>query len=194
MLASKLLTLGNIIRIMVIGGLVAILLVIVQSCQKPETGLDQFSKGSLKRLEQKEVPPVQPSLVFTGENGAQMSLKDYRGKLVLLNVWATWCPPCIIEMPMLNELQDMRGGDDFQVITISIDRQQAEAAEFFEKNELDALSPWHDSSYSLAAKVGAPGLPVSIFYSKHGREIARVTGELDWTSPEALALIDYLQD
>ncbi len=192
MLASKIFSLGSAIRIMIIGALVAMIVVIVQSCQSPDTGLDQFSKGALKRLEAKEAPPVQPSMVFTGANGEEMSLQDYRGKLVLLNVWATWCAPCIIEMPMLNDLQADLGGDDFQVVTVSIDRQQPEAAAFFEKNNLDHLAPWHDGSYSLAAKVGAPGLPVSIFYNERGREVARVAGEVDWNAKEARAFIKHL--
>lgn len=192
MSASKIFSLESAIRIMVIGALVAVLLVIVQSCQKPKTGLDAFSKGSLKRLTIRAPALPQPSMTFKGPGDQVMSLQDYKGKIVLLNVWATWCAPCVIEMPMLNALQEERGGDNFEVVTISVDRQQYDAAEFFKKNDLTALTPWHDGTYSLAAKVGAPGLPISIFYNKSGREIARVAGEVDWTSPEARAYIDHL--
>ncbi len=179
---------------MLVGALVFILVVIVQSCQSPKTGLDAFSKGSLKRLEVRGDPPPQPRMTFSGPDGTEMSLSDYRGKLVLLNVWATWCAPCIIEMPMLNALQAERGGDDFQVVTVSIDRQAVDAEQFFGANGITYLDAWHDGSYSLAAKVSAPGLPVSIFYSPSGRELARVAGEVDWTSPEARALVDHLAE
>lgn len=192
MLASKIFSLGSVIRIMILGALVAILVVIVQSCQTPKTELGQFAKGSLKRLEVRETLPPQPTLTFKGPDGAEMTLEDYRGKIILVNVWATWCAPCVIEMPMLNELQAQRGGDNFDVITISVDRQQYDAETFFKENKLTALTPWHDGTYSLAAKVSAPGLPVSIFYNRTGREIARVSGEVDWTSDEARAYIDHL--
>lgn len=189
---SRFFTLSTLIRVMILGGLVAMFVVIVQSCQSPEYGLMQYSKGDLKRLEVKEAPPAQSPLTFTGENGAEMTLKDYRGKLVLLNVWATWCAPCIIEMPMLNDLQGRRGGDDFQVVTISVDRIKEEPAAFMAENNLTHLTPWHDGSFSLPAKVGARGLPISIFYDKKGREVARISGEVDWTGKDAQALIDIL--
>ena len=121
-----------------------------------------------------------------------MTLRDYRGKYVLLNVWATWCPPCVAEMPSLNELAKLRGGEAFEVVTISMDRAPADADAFFLKHKLNHLTPWHDASFSLNAKVRALGLPISILYDPNGREVARVTGEADWASPEALALIDHL--
>lgn len=180
------------IRFMIFGGFVAMFVVIVQSCQSPEFGLEQYSKGSLKRLEVVDAPPSQPSMTFAGPDGAQMQLKDYRGKLVLLNVWATWCAPCVIEMPMLNDLQKRRGGDAFQVVTISVDRIQEEPADFMIENDLAHLTPWHDKSFSLAARLGARGLPISVFYDTRGREIARVSGEVDWTRKDAQAFIDSL--
>ena len=188
------------IRLMTLGGLVAMFVVVVQFCtsaesvstQPSEYGLAQYSKGSLKRLEVREAPPPQPDLIFSGPDGTEMTLSDYKGKYVLLNVWATWCAPCIIEMPMLNELQVTRGGDDFEVVTISIDRQAEDAQKFLLENNMSSLPAWHDGSYALPAKVGARGLPVSIFYNPKGREIVRVSGEVDWTSDEANALIDKI--
>ena len=200
MSVSRFFTLSRLIRLMVFGGVVAMFVVIVQSCTSAqnnttnpsEYGLAQYSKGSLKRLEVRAAPPQQPRLTFTGPGGREMTLSDYKGKVVLLNVWATWCAPCIIEMPMLNELQGTRGGDDFEVVTVSIDRIAEDAQKFLNENTLSSLLPWHDSSYALPAKVGAHGLPVSIFYDRQGLEIARVSGEVDWTSREANALIDQL--
>lgn len=177
---------------MLLGALVAIIVVVVQSCQAPETNISRFSKGALKRLHVSEQAPPQPTLTFKGPDESEMTLADYKGKIVLLNVWATWCAPCIIEMPMLNDLQAARGGDDFQVVTISVDRIAEEPAKFFEGKGLNHLTPWHDGSFSLPPKVSAPGLPVSIFYNRSGREISRVSGEVDWTSKEALTYIDYL--
>jgi thiol-disulfide isomerase/thioredoxin len=179
---------------MLLIGFVAVFAVIVQSCQSPKTGIDRFAVGSLQRLAVRDTPPPQPKLGFIAADETQMSLNDYRGKVVLLNVWATWCPPCVKEMPALDELQKMRGGDDFEVITVSVDRNAEEPAAFFETHNIENLIPWHDTSYSLPAEVMAPGLPVSIFYDKRGREVARVFGDVEWTSKEVSAFVDYLTE
>lgn len=192
MLASKFFSIGSLIKLMLFGGLVAIIAVIVQSCQPVKVGLETFAKGPLKRLEVLDSPPPQPTLTFSMADNQTMSLSDYRGKVILLNVWATWCAPCIVEMPMLDELEATRGGDDFQVVTVSLDRQQIEPQDFFIKNGITHLAPWHDGSFSLSAKVRAPGLPVSIFYNRRGREIARVSGDVDWTDESVLAFIDKI--
>lgn len=192
MSASNIFSLGSMIKLMLFGGLVAVIALIVQSCQPVKSGLDRFAKGPLKRLEVVEAPPPQPTLEFKMADNQTMTLQDYRGKVVLLNVWATWCPPCVVEMPMLDELQAKRGGDDFQVVTVSNDRIQVEPQDFFIQNGITHLTPWHDATFSLPAKVGARGLPVSIFYDRKGREVARISGEVDWTQDEVDRFIDYL--
>ena len=189
---SSFFSVANAIRLMLVVGVVAVFLVVVQSCSQPKTGLDLFAKGSLKKLTALENPPVQPNMVFTSPDGTEMRLLDYKGKVILVNIWATWCAPCIAEMPMLDELQVKRGGSDFEVVTISLDRTAAEAEAWLRKNKIDNLPIWHDGTYNVSAKLALPGLPTSIFYNKSGREIARIPGEVDWTSEEALALVDYL--
>ena len=192
MSSSSFFSLPNAIRVMILGGLCAILLVIAQSCSQPKTGLELFAKDSLKKLIVLESPPPQPRMSYSAPDGQTMQLSDYKGKVILLNVWATWCAPCIAEMPTLNALQIERDGDDFEVVTISLDRTAEEAAIFFKDNNIDNLPSWHDASFGLSAALLLPGLPTSVFYDKRGREIARVSGEADWTSDEALALIDEL--
>ena len=189
---SSFFSVANAIRLMLVVGVVAVFLVVVQSCSQPKTGLDLFAKGSLKKLTALENPPVQPNMVFTSPDGSEMRLSDYKGKVILVNIWATWCAPCIAEMPMLDELQVKRGGSDFEVVTISLARTAAEAEAWLRKNKIDNLPIWHDGTYNVSAKLALPGLPTSIFYNKDGREIARIPGEVDWTSEEALALVDYL--
>ena len=165
----------------------------MQSCQEPKTGIDRFSQDSLKKLTVLTEPPPQPVLSFRDASGAEMRLSDYHGKVVLLNVWATWCPPCIAEMPTLNRLQERRGGADFEVVTISLDRTALEAKAFLEDAGLSSLSAWHDETYRLNGAARLPGLPTTILYDRAGREVARLSGEAIWDSPEALALIDYLR-
>jgi len=95
-------------------------------------------------------------------------------------------------MPSLDRLQAMRGSPDFIVVPISLDRTPEDAKVWLEKNELRNLESWHDTSYRLTGEVKLPGLPTTILYNRDGREVARVPGEAEWDSPEALALIDYL--
>ncbi len=177
---------------MIILGFAALLLVIVQSCSPPKSALDLFAKDSLKKLTVLSSPPAQPSAQFTLLDGTKMRLSDYKGKVILLNVWATWCAPCIAEMPMLDVLQAEKGGSDFEVVTVSLDRTAEEAVIFFRDNKIDNLQAWHDASFGLSATLLLPGLPTSVLYDRNGRETARISGEVDWTSPEALALVDHL--
>jgi len=191
---SSFFSVANAIRLMLFVGLLAVFLVIVQSCSQPKTGLDLYAKDTLKKLTVLETPPVQPSMIFKSPDGVEMRLADYQGKVILVNIWATWCAPCIAEMPMLDELQAQKGGADFEVVTISLDRTAEEAQAWFKKNGINNLPLWHDSSYAVSSKLELPGLPTSIFYNRQGREIARIPGEVDWTSKEALALVDYLTE
>jgi len=192
MTTPKFITLGNAIRLMLLIGLVAFFLVIVQSCQKPKTGLDRFAVDSLKRLTELEAPPAQPSMEFRTFDGETMQLADYKGQVILLNVWATWCAPCLKEMPSLSQLQALRGGPEFQVVAVSLDRTAEETKLWLEDKDITNLTPWHDKSFGLNAAIKAPGLPMSIIYDRSGREIARLPGDAQWDSDEALALIDHV--
>ena len=179
MIASKLLTLGNAIRLMLLIGCVAFFTVIVQSCQPLKTDLELYAQNSLKRLTVLDNPPAQPSAQFRTATDEVMRLSDYRGQEVLLNVWATWCAPCIKEMPSLSHLQEMRGSPEFQVVTVSLDRTAEEAAEWLTKKNLTNITPCHDESFTLNVAVKAPGLPMSVFYSLDGRELARLPGDAE---------------
>jgi len=170
-----------------------VVFVFVQSCQRPATGLDLYAVESLKKLSVREAPPLPPTTVFTAADGKTLELEDLRGKIVVLNVWATWCPPCIKEMPSLDRLQDLRGGADFEVVTISIDRSIDEPAKFFTDNDIRNLDPWHDGSYGIPGNLRLRGYPTTLIYNAQGREIAVLEGEAEWDSPEALALVDYLR-
>jgi len=194
MATSKFFSIATALRVMIFGGLLAILFVIVQSCQAPKTGLDSYAKDSLRKLVVLPSPPVQPDLEFTGPDGAFVRLADFKGQTILLNVWATWCAPCIKEMPTLDALQKQRGGETFQVVAVSLDRTQEEAQLWFEKNGIKNLTAYYDGSFALSANLEARGLPISVLYNTYGAEIARVAGDADWASPEAMALINAVTE
>ena len=190
---SRFFTLSNAIRAMLLLGVFALFGVIVQSCQGPDGPLDRYTVNSLKSLTQLETPPQRPSnLAFETMDGEAVTLGQFEGQVLLLNAWATWCPPCIAEMPSLDKLQRLRGGSDFQVVGISVDRTAAIAREWALENDIKNIALWHDTTYRMAGELDLRGFPTTILYNRQGREVARLAGEADWSSEEALALIDYL--
>ena len=192
-MTSSFFSLGNAIRAVLLVGLLGVVFVFVQSCQRPATGLDAYAKDSLKKLTLREASPRLPSTVFTTADGQELSFEALRGKTVLVNLWYTACPPCIKEMPSLDRLQALRGGDDFQVVTISVDRTNDLPAKFFDKNDIENLTPWHDGTYGITGHLNIRGFPSTVIYDAAGNEIAFLEGDAEWDSPAALALVDYLR-
>jgi thiol-disulfide isomerase/thioredoxin len=138
------------------------------------------------RSERKPVPDVS----FTPENGQPTSLQAWKGRVVLVNLWATWCAPCRKEMPSLSALQGEMGSKDFEVVAISVDRKGLEGSGAFLKEVgATALKLYADPSTDTLTKFQAVGLPASILIDREGREIGRLLGPAEWNSPEAKALI-----
>lgn len=135
-------------------------------------------------------PRMTPAEAFLHE-GREISLAEFRGRTVLVNFWATWCAPCLKELPSLDALEGDFGGADFAVVAVAADPKGPEAAqEFLDKLKLKHLKLYADPKLALTIATGGSAvLPVSILYDADGREIGRLVGEADWTSPEAKALI-----
>ena len=134
-------------------------------------------------------PPRQSERVFLGPEGEEVQLSDFHGKYVLLNVWATWCAPCIAEIPSLDRLQREFGSETFEVVAISVDTQRVVAEGFLKSNNIEHLALYSENTMGIASDVGVPGLPISIFYGPNGAEIARIAGEVNWQSAEAQTLL-----
>lgn len=135
------------------------------------------------------------SLAFRGADGAPLTLADFGGKTVLLNLWATWCAPCRAEMPALDRLQQARGGDDFEVVAVNVEKGGDEKPRgFLAEIGVEALAFYRDESLALfndlRARSLALGLPVTLLIDGEGCLIAAMNGPAHWDSPDALRLID----
>lgn len=129
-------------------------------------------------------------LAFEDSDGTARSLADFRGKAILLNIWATWCPPCREEMPALDRLQAKLGGPDFQVLPLSIDRSGLDAVRpFFTEIGIENLNIYVDQPAVAMKAVGVLGLPTTLLIDSSGREVRRWAGPKEWDSPEVVAEI-----
>ncbi|MCF1506005.1 TlpA family protein disulfide reductase [Afifella sp. H1R] len=129
-------------------------------------------------------------LTFEDSEGNSVSLADFRGKAVLLNVWATWCPPCREEMPSLDRLQAELGGPDFEVVPLSIDRNGLDAVRpFFAEIGIENLDIYLDQPAASMKALNVLGLPTTLLIDSSGRELQRWAGPKEWDSPEVIAEI-----
>jgi thiol-disulfide isomerase/thioredoxin len=162
------------------------------AAQAGETKLDKsLSTGTLAAFVFKDRRPTIDSGAFKDASGKEMTLADWKGRVVLINLWATWCAPCRKEMPDLAQLQKDYGGDDFEVVAISVDLKGAEASSAFLKEvSADNLALYVEPTTRIMKKLGAIGLPVTILIDREGGEIGRLLGPAHWTAPEARKLIE----
>jgi thiol-disulfide isomerase/thioredoxin len=130
-----------------------------------------------------------PDLRFTDRNGTATSLAAFRGRVVLLNVWATWCPSCREEMPTLDRLQAALGGPAFEVVALSIDEGGLPVVQaFFDQFRIKHLQPYLDT-LDDASGLAAGGIPLTLLIDRDGREIGRKLGPAVWDSPQMIQLI-----
>lgn len=139
-----------------------------------------------------ESPRDVSEISFEDGDGNSLTLADFEGKLILLNVWATWCGPCRKEMPTLDALQAELGGTDFEVVALSIDRQGIDVVnEFYQEVGIEHLAPYVDQTGMASADLGAVGIPSTLLLDRQGKEIGRLVGEAEWDTPE---MIEFLTE
>ncbi len=149
-----------------------------------------LSTGSMTAFVVKAERKPVPEIAFLPETGAETSLNAWKGRVVLVNLWATWCAPCREEMPSLARLQTEMGSPDFEVVAIAVDRKGLEASgKFLNEVGATALKLYADPSTETLGKFQAVGLPSSILIDREGREIGRLAGPAEWDSADAKALI-----
>ncbi|WP_293987143.1 TlpA disulfide reductase family protein [Sphingomonas sp.] len=128
-----------------------------------------------------------PTVMFDDPNGVKTTLASFSGKPFVLNLWATWCGPCKIEMPALDTIA---AEGKLPVVTVSQDMNGAQAVTpYFAAAKLKALKPYLDPKLGFSFALGNPSLPTTILYDKDGKEVWRMTGGMDWTSPTARELL-----
>ncbi|MGZ8285022.1 MAG: TlpA family protein disulfide reductase [Allosphingosinicella sp.] len=146
------------------------------------------------RLDRSHAGEAAPATGFENPEGEPASLADFRGRPVLLNLWATWCAPCVAEMPTLDRLA-AREADRLHVLTISQDLDGREKVEaFFAKQGYRNLETWLDPQMALMTELKADTLPTTILYDARGRELWRVVGMEDWESGRAALLLKEALD
>lgn len=137
-----------------------------------------------------EAPKPIASIAFEDDGGRQRNLAEFRGKVVLLNIWATWCGPCRREMPSLDRLQGLLGGADFDVIALSIDRSGIEAVrKFYDDVGIRNLPICLDSSGKAARELATIGVPATVLIDRAGRELGRLIGPAEWDEPDIVQFL-----
>jgi thiol-disulfide isomerase/thioredoxin len=148
------------------------------------------SDGPLREFTHTVPPRPVPDFAFTDKAGQSLSIAGFRGQVVLLNIWATWCAPCVKEMPALDRLQAKLAADRAVVIALSIDRGGLEAVlPFYERMGLTHLGIFLDPPSKSWPAFRIKALPATILIDPEGREVGRIEGAVEWDAPEAVALI-----
>lgn len=156
--------------------------------------LKPLMKGEIAALQPVSKPLAFPSLGFESDQGT-LTLAGFSGRVVLLNLWATWCVPCREEMPALDRLQHKRGGSDFEVIALNMDTRNVDRVpKWLVENKINTLARYFDpagKAFQTLRGIGkVQGLPTTFLIDRHGCLLAEMAGPANWASDEALALLD----
>ena len=150
-----------------------------------------LSTGALAAFVFKKDRPAVVTGEFKDGGGKTIDMSNWKGRVALVNLWATWCGPCRAEMPHLAKLQELYGGDQFEVVALSVDLKGAEAsAAFLKEIKADSLALYVDQTTKAMRNLGAIGLPLTVLVDRKGREIGRLLGPADWAGDEAKRLIE----
>ena len=177
-------------------GLGAIVYVLISAAtgKPPGNPLEGFATGQMEKLDFGSAGQPIPEGTFADANGNLETLEAFKGKTILVNYWATWCPPCEKEMPSLGALQAARGGDAFEVVALSVDAVEDVEYATRRLTELGAANIAFRHAPMDAGDIiygaGVRGFPTTIIYGPDGLEIARLAGEADWASADAVQFID----
>ena len=157
--------------------------------------LQPFATGLMANFIVNSRPTTPTNMPFVGEDGKTYRLSDFKSKIILVNMWATWCTPCREEMPSLDRLKSTLGGPDFDIVAISLDLAGMKVARaFFEEEEIQHLDLYLERTGGMHRALGSMGLPLTLVLDRNGYELGRMIGPAEWDSPEAVALIRAVID
>jgi thiol-disulfide isomerase/thioredoxin len=155
--------------------------------------IEALREGDMRKLGIHEAPKDPLEVEILHPRGGDVNFADFDGPVVLVNMWATWCPPCLKEMPSLDRLAAATKGQGIDVVTVNVERAGREkASEWLERMNLFELEAYADERMRLGRATGALGLPTTLILDGEGREIARLQGDAEWDTEEAKALLRRL--
>ena len=144
-----------------------------------------IEKPDIKNLVINKDPKTYKDITFKNIDKTDVDLINYKGKLLILNFWATWCAPCREEMPSLDLLQDNEKFDNLKIFAINVGQEDLiKSTNFFEELNIKNLEIFYDPTVHLAKKFSLRGIPTTIFFDKEGKEFARIIGSIDFNDEE----------
>ncbi len=130
---------------------------------------------------------------FVNDADEKIKISDFKGKVVLLNLWALWCKPCLAEMPLLSKLQEEYKDKDLLIVPLNIDNPKTSAvSDFFKENNISNFPVYRDKKFNIYNSIGLQGLPTTIIFNKQGEEVGRVKGVISWHSKDAKSYLSNL--
>jgi thiol-disulfide isomerase/thioredoxin len=178
------------LRAVLTGVVVAVIVMISADHASAAGGRCRNAPESLGNFEKTSSRDPAPTVPFLWNGDTTRTLADFRGKGVVVNFWATWCAPCVKEMPALDRLSAEVFGDGIDVLALSSDRGGADVVStFYARRGITSLSVIIDEKSKVGRAVGLSGLPTTVMYDDEGREIGRVLGPAEWDAPESVAFL-----
>jgi thiol-disulfide isomerase/thioredoxin len=168
------------------------LVALVSGCDKLASGFTRAADAATpsRNFSLHDAPRTLPAIVFQDGQGRAVRLSDFRGKVVVLNLWATWCAPCREEMPTLDRLQGRLGGADFAVVALSVDFTGVQSVhDFYRQIGIKNLRVYIEPTSQVLDQLKVIGLPATLLLDRRGREIGRLLGSTRWDSPEMLKFL-----
>jgi thiol-disulfide isomerase/thioredoxin len=180
-------------RLVALAG-VAALLYAIAGCSNPPSGLKSLAKGEMAKLKVTDHPEPAPATVFTDATGKGHTLAEFKGKVAVVNLWATWCAPCVTEIPHLAALKAAYVGKPVEVAAISLDKGEDIALARSRIARNAPLTFYSEPTYHLPyeLKPMVQDMPTTIIYDRRGVERARMAGGADWSGKDAKAVVDTL--
>jgi thiol-disulfide isomerase/thioredoxin len=176
--------------------MITLAILVLAGCSKSQQAANNQVRssaeaGPVKGVDRSHKGTAAPDVGFNDPDGGDISLADFKGAPVLINLWASWCAPCVKELPTLDKLAQAHDVDgELGVVPVSQDNApHASVVAFLERLKVSDLGAYQDSKMALSGALAAEALPTSILYDAQGREVWRYVGDLDWTGPEAAKLL-----